>query len=547
MASMSRSIERNKKRRKTAVAYARYSSNNQREESIDAQLRAIRDYCDKENIELIETYTDEAMTAKNDDREDFQNMINRLLKGHIQVDYVLVHKFNRFARNKFDSALYKKKLRDVDIKVVSVTQKIDDTPEGELLEGFLETIDQYYSANLAVEVRKGLKENALKGKHAGGQVPFGYSLDDDGYYVPNENMKIIKRMFEEYAAGIPKTEICERLNAEGYRNQRGKKFNVRTLYDILRNEKYIGNYVYTIDKKETIRLNGIIKNPPIDKKLWNTVQELCKESSEVHARVRSPKRYYYLTGKTFCACCGEHICGAGSKRSGGGKDKESKLNYYYKCVGRTSHKNGCKNPSLNKDWFEPLVLKAITDVVMDKERVKEIAKIAYDEILSMREEPVVSTAQLKKELAQILKKQDKLTDLYLEEDISKDMLDEKNGELSRRKYQIEEELEKRKNVLESEDIKPEDIEDFIIQFIEDLKEDCGSIDDEFMRIMTNIFIKRIDVGMTDITVHIHTPFGRMDGNNSGDSKNFTGVIHRLTPVKIVQVIQRKKHIHGRNI
>ena len=258
MASMSRTIKRDMVR-KTAIAYARYSSNNQREESIDAQLRAIREYCEKENIELIEVFTDEAITGKTDDREDFQNMINKLLKGHIQVDYVLVHKFNRFARNKFDSALYKKKLRDIGIRVVSVTQKIDDTPEGELLEGFLETIDQYYSANLAVEVRKGLRENALKGKHAGGQVLFGYSLDDEGYYVPNENAKIVKRIFEEYADGVPKTDICERLNNEGYRNQRGKRFNTRTLSDLLKNEKYIGNYVYTIDKKETIRLGRMYR------------------------------------------------------------------------------------------------------------------------------------------------------------------------------------------------------------------------------------------------------------------------------------------------
>ncbi len=546
MASMSRTIERNKKRRKVAVAYARFSSNNQREESIDAQLRAIREYCERENIELIAEFTDEAVSGKTDDREDFQNMVNQLLRGHIQADYVLVHKFNRFARNKFDSALYKKKLNDVDIKVVSVTQKIDDTPEGELLEGFLETIDQYYSANLAVEVRKGLRENALKGKHAGGQVLFGYSLDDEGYYVPNENAKIVKRMFEEFAAGVPKTDICERLNAEGYRNQRGKKFNTRTLYDLLRNEKYIGNYVYTIDKKETIRLDGIIKDHPIDKELWNTVQRLCREASEeAQARQRTEKRYYHLTGKAFCTCCGEHICGAGSKRSGGhnGK-KDGKLNYYYKCVGKVKHKNGCKNPSINKDWFESKVLKAVTDIVMDENQVKQIAQVAYEEILSMRDEPVISTAQLKKELAQIFKKQEKLTDLYLDGDMSKEMLDEKNGELTRRKFQIEEELEKRRNVLEAEDIQPKDIENFIVQFIEDVKEDCGSMDEEFMRIMFNVFVKRADVSEEEVVVHIHTQFSRMD---RGDNVCFGGVIHRLSPVDLVRTIPRKKHIHGKNI
>lgn len=532
--------------RKTAIAYARYSSNNQREESIDAQLRAIREYCEKENIELIEVFTDEAITGKTDDREDFQNMINKLLKGHIQVDYVLVHKFNRFARNKFDSALYKKKLRDIGIRVVSVTQKIDDTPEGELLEGFLETIDQYYSANLAVEVRKGLRENALKGKHAGGQVLFGYSLDDEGYYVPNENAKIVRRIFEEYADGVPKTDICERLNNEGYRNQRGKRFNTRTLSDLLKNEKYIGNYVYTIDKKETIRLDGIIKNHPIDRELWNTVQKLCRESSEAtQARQRTKERYYHLTGKAVCTCCGEHICGAGSKRSGGhnGK-KDGKLNYYYKCVGKVKHKNGCKNPSLNKDWFESKVLKAVTDIVMDESHIKQIAQTAYEEVLSLRNTPTVSTAQLKKELTQINQRQERLADLYMDGSMSKEMLNEKNGELTRRKFQIEEELEKRKNVMEAEDIQPEDIENFIVQFIEDTKEDCDSIEDEFMRIMFNVFVKEVEVSEKEVVVHVHTQFSRMD---SGDNVRFTGVICRLAPVETVQTFPRKQNVHGKNV
>ena len=365
--------------KKTAVAYARFSSNNQREESIDAQLRAIREYCEKENIDLIAEFKDEAISGKTDDRKDFQNMIRKLLKGNIMVDYVLVHKFNRFARNKYDSALYKKKLKDIDVKVISVSQKIDDTPEGELLEGFLETIDQYYSANLAVEVRKGLRENALKGKHAGGQVLFGYSLDEEGYYRPNENAKIVKRIFEEYAAGYPKTEICERLNKEGYRNQRGKKFNTRTLYDLLRNEKYIGNYVYTIEKTETIRLDGIIKNPPINRELWQTVQELCT-SSAIRGRQRKQKRTYFLTGKAYCECCGAHISGAGSKRSRNGD-----LNYYYKCVGKVKHKNGCTNPSVNKDWFEPRVLKTVVSTVMSEEKIKLLAKSAYEEVLAMRD------------------------------------------------------------------------------------------------------------------------------------------------------------------
>lgn len=523
-------------RKKTAVAYARFSSNNQREESITAQLRAIREYCEREGIELITEFTDEALTGKNDNREDFQNMINQLLKGDLKVDFVLVHKFNRFARNKYDSAFYKKKLKDAGIKVISVSQKIDDTPEGELLEGFLEVIDQYYSANLAVEVRKGLRENALAGKHAGGQVLFGYSLDKDGYYVPNENAKIVRRIFEEYAAGYPKTEICERLNNEGYRNQRGKKFNVRTLYDLLRNPKYIGLYIYTIDKKETIRLDNVIQNPPIDKDLWNKVQELCTSSS-IKARYHKNKRNYYLTGKTFCEECGSQISGMGSKRSANGK-----LFYYYKCVGKVKHKNGCKNPSLNKDWYEPRVLKTVLDTVMDEEQINLFARMTLEKLESMRDEPIVSTAQLKKELSQILTKESKLADLYLDGGMDKAMLNEKNGELQRRKYQIEDELERRKNIEDFHDITVEEIEYFILEFVKDIKNSHTEIDDEFMRLMFSMFVDKVMVNREIITVHLKMDFSRM---SLVTSENLLGVFQHLPPITIEKVLNRKPHVHAK--
>lgn len=538
MASVSRTIERDIKRRKYAVLYARYSSNNQREESIDAQLRAMREHCEKEGIDIIAEFTDEAISGKTDNRENFQNMISQLLKGHIQADFVLVHKFNRFARNKYDSALYKKKLKDIGIKVVSVSQKIDDTPEGELLEGFLETIDQYYSANLAVEVRKGLRENALKGKHTGGQVLFGYSVDDEGYYVPNENAKIVRRIFEEYVAGYPKAQICERLNKDGYRNQRGNKFNTRTLYDLLRNEKYIGNYVYSIDRTETIRLDGIIKDPPIDKKLWMEAQRLCEEGS-TRGRERNNKRNYLLTGKTFCSECGCTICGGGSKRSSGGKGK---MLCYYKCVGKTKYKNGCTNGSLNKDVFEEKVLETIMDVVMDKEQIKEIAKATFKELEAMRDTPVVTTAQLKKELADIATKQIRLRDLYVDGDMQKDILDEKNGELQRRRYQIEDELEKRKSIEESEDLTEKDIENFIIESVEQIKKSHNEIDDEFMMIMFNTFVDRIDVSKEKITIHIRVDFSSIIMNLAVTNEQNGGVFHSLPTTKITRVLKRKRYM-----
>ena len=181
---------------------------------------------------------------------------------------------------------------------------------------------------------------------------------------------------------------------------------------------------------------------------------------------------------------------------------------------------------------------------MSEHQIKHIAELAYQEVLSMRDTPVITTAQLKKELAQILKKQERLTDLYLEGEMDKEMLDERNGAFQRRKYQIEEELEKRKNIAEADDITKEDIEQFITQFVEDVKNAYSPAEDEFMRIMFNTFVEKVVVGKEKITVHIHTPFSRMGG---GDNERFRGVIHHLEPVKLQATITRKKHVHGKNI
>ena len=518
-----------------AIEYARYSSNNQREESIDAQLRAIQAYARSNNIQIVETFTDEAITGKFDTRDNFQKMIQGILKGHYDVDLVLVHKFNRFARNKYDSAIYKKRLKEAGVKVVSVTQNIDDTPEGAMMESFLEAMDEYYSANLALEVQKGLRENALKGKHSGGKVLYGFDVDENGHYVPNENAKVVKRIFEEFAAGYPKSEICERLNREGYRNQQGKTFNVRTIYDMLRNEKYIGNFIYTIAKTETIRLDDIIP-PIVDKDLWVKVQE--RNNKQVKARY-TQKRMYHLTGKAFCEHCGSHVSGAGSKRTRDGKD----LYYYYKCVGKVKHKNGCTAPSINKDWLEENVLRLVMREVMNEEKINEIARLTYAELDIMKEEPTISLEQLEKELSQIKKKQERLMELFLDGDMDKKLLDSKNDEFKQRRYSIETEIEKRKRLASSDNISVENIADYLTQFVERLKAKKETDNDEFLRAVFNAFVDKVNISDKQITVHINVDFSNMDG---GDNVRKGGAIHHLPPINAQISFPRKKHIWDKN-
>ena len=160
-----------------AVIYARYSSDNQREESIEGQLRECKEYADKNGITILCSYIDRALSAKTDNRPEFQKMVQDSAKG--LFDTVLVWKLDRFARNRYDSAHYKAVLRRNGVKVVSATENISDGPEGIILESMLEGMAEYYSAELAQKINRGLTENALKGKNNGGGIPLGYQLTDD--------------------------------------------------------------------------------------------------------------------------------------------------------------------------------------------------------------------------------------------------------------------------------------------------------------------------------------------------------------------------------
>lgn len=184
---------------KNVVAYCRFSSDNQRSESIDAQIRVIKDYCKQNKYILTHIYRDEALSGTSDKRDQFQQMIKDSKDG--LFDAVIVHKLDRFARNRYDSAIYKKKLKDNGVAVLSVLENLDDTPESIILESVLEGMNEYYSKNLAREVRKGLNENAIKCIHNGGIPPLGYNVSDDKYYYINEQeaaaVRLIFKMYSE--------------------------------------------------------------------------------------------------------------------------------------------------------------------------------------------------------------------------------------------------------------------------------------------------------------------------------------------------------------
>lgn len=526
MASMTRTIKRNGDHIRRAAAYARFSSNNQRDESIDAQLRAIREYCEREGIQLVEIYTDEAQSATTDLRDDFKNMIDDIFAGKLDVDTVLVHKFNRFARNKYDSAIYKKRLRDIGIKVVSVTQPIDDSPEGRILESLIEAMDEYYSENLALEVKKGMLENALKGKHTGGGRLFGLSTDEEGHYYPDENAPIVKRIFREYANGVPKAKIVERLNREGLRNQYGRTFNVRTIHDMLQNEKYVGNFVYHHTSTETIRLDGIIKEPIIEDDLWEAVQKKRKEMNKPRQR----KHHYPLTGKMRCGVCGFTYCGSGHKK----KQKNGEVfATYYKCAGKFKNKNGCTNTSLNKEYYEKLITDMITENVLTDNAIDGIAAKVLENLEAEQKAPRVETAKLVKQLNKVKDQQARLMDLYVNGGIDMNMLEEKNKALKTEKKHLEDQIEKNEYLESSESFEINEVRRFLREF----RKSVSTTDAEYRTILFNTFVEKIVVLPEHLDVTLRVDFSTLGGYKM---KN-RGANRILSPLVIEKRVARKGH------
>ena len=334
---------------KKAVIYARYSSHSQRDESIDAQLRECHEYAVKNDYIIIEEYCDRALTGKTDNRASFQKMIKDAKNN--KFNYVLVYKLDRFARNRYDSAMYKNILKKHNIKVVSIKENISDSPEGIILESVLEGMAEYYSANLSQNIKRGMTENALKCRFNGSGCPLGFRITPDKYYEIDEpTAKIVREIFSMYAIGKTSAEIIRHCNMKGYKTSKGQEFNKSSIGRILTNERYKGTYKHG----DVVIENGI--PAIIDKELFEKVQIMVKRNYEARGR-SSASIDYLLSGKLYCGHCGEKMTGIS------GTSKTGKKHYYYKCNSRKNN-HSCEKENENKDWLETVVVKTTVEQVL---------------------------------------------------------------------------------------------------------------------------------------------------------------------------------------
>ena len=328
---------------KTAVIYARYSSDKQSEQSIEGQLYDCYNYAKANDITVIGEYIDRAMTGRNDDRPDFQRMISDSAKHTFEL--VLVWKLDRFARSTEDAAYNRGKLKRNGVRLLSIKEDFGEGATSELMEHIMESFNEFYSADLREKALRGLHQSALKCQSTGGQIPIGYKIEGKKYVIDEATRFIPETVFRMYAEGERLSDIARFLNEKGYRTRLGKKFTTGSFYTMLSNEKYIGVYKYN-----EVRIEGGYE-AMITPEMFEAVQKKLIENRR-RAPKKSERENFFLTGKLFCGHCGEPMNGMSGNSSSSGKY------LYYRCNGVRKH-TGCNKHTERKEQIESEIIGAI--------------------------------------------------------------------------------------------------------------------------------------------------------------------------------------------
>lgn len=377
------------------VAYYRYSGGSgQTEQSIEGQRRDCEAWAKSHSLKICHEYIDRHISGKTDNRIQFQQLMEDSDKH--AFDILICWKTDRLARNRYDSAIYKNRLRKNGVKIVYAAESCVDGPEGIILEGLMESLAEYYSAELSQKLRRGIRESALKCHSLGGYHALGLTANKNHEYVIDETQApTVLYIFQQYAAGQPSAAIVADLNSKGKRTATGREFNKNSILRIVTNEQYIGTYY---SKAHDVRVENAIP-AIIDRELWDKTQAMVKMQREGRAP-KSVRANYMLSGKLFCGLCN------GSMKGISGTGKHGEKHYYYSCSNHSDHK--CDKGNIEKSFLENLIVSATADYVLAPGKLEQIANQVIAVQLSDQHRIDPEKAMLEAELSENIRKQDNI-------------------------------------------------------------------------------------------------------------------------------------------
>jgi len=515
-----------------AVIYARVSSDSQDVDlSISAQLRALRDYAQKHDYEIVREFIDEAESGRTADRPAFKEMIALVRMKHPPFEVVLVWKLNRFARNRVDSITHKALLRSKGIKVISINEPLDDSPSGKLLEGVIESIDEFYSANLGQDIKRGMRENAQRGFFTGSRPPYGFhkvAVKDGSrtrYKLEPEPensvaVRVIRRIFDMAVNDSGGKEIAKSLNKEGIRTGAGQRWGKTTVHKILTNEAYCGTLVWGGRPGHPAIRSG---DPPvriestwpaiIDEEVFKQIQTKMSFKRPQETHPRTIPSFYLLSGLLFCSCGHAMI----------GRSAKSHQYYYYTC--NRSFKQGrdaCDARALPKDKLEQLVIGQIKENMLNQEWLEELVELVNKELSANNDTLKDKLEAIDAELNDVSNRLSKLYDALETGKLTLDDLAPRIKELRVR----QDELSKTGLQLEAENIargiRQVDA-DTVKSYAEDLKNLLEEAEITESKAFLRSFIKRVEINKSEAVIHYSLPMPH------GEQTQLVGVLPMVTP------------------
>ncbi len=396
----------------TPVAlYARVSSDRQDVDlSVAAQLRALRDYAEKNDCVVVREFVDEAESGRVANRPDFKKMIDEAKSSTVPFREILVWKFSRFTRRREHAVMYKSLLRDRGIRVVSITEQAEDTATGRLLEAIIEGVDEFYSENLAQDVTRGMREAASRGFWMSSEAPLGYNrvmVQDGSKKRPRLELdpgssRIVRRMFDMSEAGKSTLDIARIFNDEGITSPRGKPWGKTSVHAILINETYTGTLIWGMNAKDgadPVRVENAFP-AIISKDQFNRVSKLLRSRAPKVVNPRRVASPFLLSGLVKCKTCRRALTGQGSKYA--------QFTYYVCQTLMKQGKGACDAPRLNARRFEEMVVEKIRSNIFTVGSIPDLLEAVDEEIDGMVVEHRKRVQTIESEIRDVKKQLDRI-------------------------------------------------------------------------------------------------------------------------------------------
>ena len=479
----------------TVALYARVSSDRQDVDlSVAAQLRALRDYAEKNGHIVVREYIDEAESGRIADRPQFRKMLDAATAPDAPFKEILVWKFSRFTRKREHAVAFKSMLRRRGVRVVSITEHADDTPTGKLMEAIIESVDEFYSENLAQEVTRGMREAASRGFWVTSHAPLGYRrvhVQDGAKKRPRLELDppadaVVRRIFDMVLRGSTIMQVTKTLNTEGVATSMGSQWRITTVHRILENEAYTGTLVWGTNAKDDAPPVRVENAFPaiVTVQEFQRVRRLLKSRSPKIVHPRRASSPYLLSGLAKCALCGKTLTAA--------EAKSGKYTYYV-CQSILKKGSGaCATPRINAKSLEETIILNIRENVLTEGNIHGLVRILDEEMDGVAREQRERLESIEAELEDVKRRLGRVWQALETTDL--DMADaaERIKELRDRKERLEKSAEEARVVL-SERRALLDRADIIAAFAADMSEFLRTSELTETRAFIRSFVKEIQI------------------------------------------------------